>query len=118
MTNSLMAGETVKLSQNDFEYIKDLVQRGEITPDQAHVMMVRARRVVLVVAGLRADVRRALNAAVKAGHLAHAKKDGHMPETYFHPTFDYLALAERREYAQGVAQALAGVVARPIDLDA
>ena len=103
----------MNLSQNNFERIKDLQSRGVITLDQAHVMMARARRVTLVTARIPAYVRRALNAAVKTGELGHFKKDGHKPETYFHPTFDYLAHSERAEHERSIFRALAGVVARP-----
>jgi hypothetical protein len=81
--------------QNDIVSLLDLMQRGELTADQANVQLVRNDRYRIVVNGLPASVRKALNAAVKAGELGHWKKDGHKPECYFHPTFDYLAKAER-----------------------
>lgn len=101
----------MKLSQNDFEHIKDLRQRGEITLDQAHVMMVLARRILLVTSGLPADVRKALNAAVKRGELGRVKKDGHKPETYYHLTFEYLVPGERNAHASSVLMAVAGAMA-------
>jgi len=101
----------MKLSQNDFEHIKDLRQRGEITLDQAHVMMVLARRILLVTSSIPANVRKALNESVKAGELRHVKKDGHKPEAYFHPTFEYLVPGERNEHARSVLRAVAGVMA-------
>ena len=101
----------MKLSQNDFEHIKDLRQRGEITLDQAHVMMVLARRILLVTSRIPADVRKALNEAVKRGELGHLKKDGHKPEAYFHPTFEYLVPGARNEHALNVLRAVAGVMA-------
>ena len=81
--------------QNDVAHLQDLMQRGELTADQANVQMVRDQRFRMVVNGLPANVRKALNAAVRAGELGHMKKDGHKPECYFHPTFEYLAKAER-----------------------
>ncbi|AZC52307.1 hypothetical protein C4K35_4738 [Pseudomonas chlororaphis subsp. piscium] len=81
--------------QNDVEHLKDLMQRGELTTDQANVQMVRNERFRMVLNGLPASVRRALNAAVRNGELGHMKKEGHKPECYFHPTFEYLAKAER-----------------------
>lgn len=81
--------------QNDVVHLKDLIQRGELTADQANVQMVRNERVRVVVNSLPTNLRKALNSAVRAGELGHIKKDGHKPECYFHPTFEYLAKAER-----------------------
>ena len=116
--DSLTVGADMDLKQNDFETIKDLRHRGEITLDQAHVMMVRARRVLLVTSSIPADVRRALNTALKSGELARMKKEGRKPEAYYHPTFSHLARRERAAHESGIAAALAGVVARPGGLDA
>jgi hypothetical protein len=108
----------MKLSQNDFEHIKDLRSRGEITLDQAHVQMVKAQRVKLIECRLPRDVRAALNAAVKRGELGHVKKDGHKPEAYFHPTFEYLVAGERNASAMAVVRALQGTLARMSDIQA
>ncbi|KPY83743.1 hypothetical protein RA263_14590 [Pseudomonas syringae pv. tagetis] len=81
--------------QNDIEHLQDLMQRGELTADQANVQMVRNERFRMVVNSLPANLRKALNAAVRSGELGHMKKDGHKPECYFHPTFEYMAKAER-----------------------
>lgn len=99
----------MKLNQNDWESIKDRVQRSELTIEQSHVEQVKCRRVLLCTSRVPADVRKALNTAVKAGTLGHMKKDGHKPEAYFHPTFEYLAKAERNEHVADVARALAAV---------
>ena len=85
----------MNLNQNDLERITDRCQRGVITPDQANVMLVRCRRVLLVTSKIPANVRRALNNAVKSGALGRMKKDGCKPEVYFHPRFDYLAKEAR-----------------------
>lgn len=81
--------------QNDIEHLQDLMQKGELTADQANVQMVRNERFRMVVNSLPASLRKALNAAVRSGELGHMKKEGHKPECYFHPTFEYLAKAER-----------------------
>lgn len=81
--------------QNDIEHLQDLMQKGELTADQANVQMVRNERFRMVVNSLPANLRKALNAAVRNGELGHMKRDGHKPECYFHPTFEYLAKAER-----------------------
>ncbi|MCL2563117.1 MAG: hypothetical protein FWE08_03680 [Oscillospiraceae bacterium] len=73
-----------KISQNDMEYLQDMVDRGEMTAAQANVEKIRMAR-VLVVKKLPADVLSALNAAVKIGELCHKKKDGQKPEVYYHP---------------------------------
>lgn len=95
------------IKQNDLERLKDLMHRGELTADQANVEMVKTQRVRLVTSRLPAQVRRALNAAVKRGELAHLKKDGRRPEAYCHPTFEYLAHGERAKHEREIVEALA-----------
>lgn len=102
----------MELNQNDREHLIDMVQRGEMTADQSNVAKVLAKRVHLITSRLPSEVRRALNAAVKRGELGHMKKDGHKPEVYYHPTFEYLVAGERNEYARSVIRAVAGVMAR------
>lgn len=100
------------IAQNDMEHLLDLVNRGEITADQANVQKVRMARVV-VVSKLPADVRKSLNAAVKSGELCHKKKDGRKPEVYYHPNFEHLANEERNQAEKEMLIALAGVLSRP-----
>lgn len=86
-----------------------MLQQGKITLDQAHVMMVMARRIMLVTSKVPSNVRNALNAAVKSGELGHVKKDGQKPEAYYNKTFEYLVAGERNAHARSVLTALAGV---------
>lgn len=94
------------LSQNDIENFQDLLERGEITVDEANVEMVRAARVRIVSNSIPKQVRKALNDAVKCGKLGHYKKDGNKPEAYFHPNFDYLARSERNRIEREAIEAL------------
>lgn len=100
------------ISQNDVEYLKDMVERGEMTADEANVEKVLTQR-VLVVKSLPKSVRTALNAAVRNGKLRHKNEDGHKPEVYYHPNFEYLANAERRRVERETLSALIGVIAPP-----
>lgn len=102
--------------QNDIERLKDLMQRGEITAAQANVQMVRDQRFRLVISGLPADVRKALNAAVKAGELGRMKKEGHKPECYYHPTFKYLAVEARNKREREISGASRSVMATMSEL--
>lgn len=102
--------------QNDMEHLKDLMQRGEMSADQANVQMVRNERFRLVINSLPASVRKALNAAVKAGELGHLKKEGHKPECYFHPTFKYLAVEARNKREREVIQLSGSAIARMSDV--
>ena len=90
-------GGEVVTKQNDMERLKDQMERGLITAAEANVQKVRNERFLLVT-HLPRDVRSALNAAVRAGTLGHIKKEHLKPEVYFHPTFEYLAVAARNEY--------------------
>lgn len=96
----------MNLNQNDREYLKDKVNIGQMTAAQANVEKVRMQRVLLATGRIPADVRNALNAAVKRGELGHMKKDGNKPEAYYHPTFDYVAKSERAEHERRVIRAL------------
>ena len=107
----------MRLTQNHIEHLQDLLERGEITAEQANVEKVRMARVQLVTGKLPAQIRKTLNAAVKRGELGHWKKDGRKPEVYFHPAFDYMARKARGEHERNTLNALAGVVVRPV-LDA
>lgn len=100
------------ISQNDIEYLQDMVERGEISADEANVEKVLTQR-VLIVKSLPKSVRSALNAAVRNGKLRHKKKECHKPEVYYHPNFEYLANAERNRAEREMIEALIGVVAPP-----
>lgn len=100
-----------KLTQNDMEWLRDMVQRGEMTAERANVEKVLMAR-VMVVKSLPAQVRAALNAAVKTGELCHKRKDGRKPEVYYHPNFEYLANEERNRVEKQMLEALTGVMAR------
>lgn len=94
------------ISQNDIEYLQDMVQRGEMTAAQANVELVLTARVKIVRGKLPKDVRSALNEAVKAGVLEHMSRNKYFPECYYHPKFDYLARAERSKIAEKTIAAL------------
>lgn len=98
----------MRLSQNDMEHLQDQVRQGLMTAEQANVEKVRMQRVLLA-GRIPADVRKALNAAVKRGELGHMKKDGSKPEAYYHPTFEYLAKGARAEHERSVVRALLAV---------
>lgn len=96
----------MKFTQNQLEHLQDLLQRGEITADQANVEKVKMARVQLVTGKVPMQVRKALNAAVKIGELGHFKKDGRKPEAYFHPSFEYLAKEARGNHERETLNAL------------
>lgn len=93
--------------------IKDRMSRGELTASDANVEMVRAERVRVINSIVPADIRKTLNAAVKAGSLGHMRKEGLKPEVYFHPAFEYLAKGERASRENMANQAIAKVYGWP-----
>ena len=101
----------MKLKQNDLDHILDMVEQGKLTASQANVEKVRRHRVLLVTSSLPADVRKALNNAVKRGVLGHIKKNGMKPEAYYHPTFEYLVAGERNAHESEALKALRSVCA-------
>lgn len=101
-------------SQNDMEKLKDQMQQGLISTDQANVKMVKFDRVKLVTCKIPRSVRNALNAAVKNGELGHVKKEGRKPEAYFHPEFEYLVANKRNQHERDMINAIARVSGRRI----
>lgn len=94
----------MKDHQNTRERILDEVDRAILTTDDANVQFVLRER-FRVVHKLPSSVRKALNAAVKAGVLGHMKKDGVKPEVYYHPTFKYMAIEERNKHVNALKRA-------------
>ena len=100
------------ISQNDIEYLQDMVEREQMTADEANVEKVLTQR-VLIVKSLPKTVRAALNAGVRDGKLRHKRKEGRKPEVYYHPNFEYLANAERKRVERETLVALIGVIVPP-----
>ena len=92
--------------QNILEHIKNKMELGQLTADEANVELVLAERVRIITNSVPRDVRTALNAAVKTGKLAHIKKQGHKPEAYYHPNFEYLMKEERGKHENHVLRVL------------
>jgi len=97
-----------KLTQNQLEHLQDQFNRGVITADQVNVEKVKMARFQLVTK-LPAQVRKALNKAVKSGELGHYKKDGHKPEVYFHIDFDNLARQAQNDHERHVRESISKV---------
>lgn len=99
-------------TQNDIERLKDLMNTQGLSAEEANIELVRLIRFRMITTTVPVQIRRALNAAVKDGRLGHMKKDGHKPEAYYHPTFEYLAIEARNKRARGAIESLAGVIDR------
>lgn len=81
--------------QDNLQYYAEQLAKGEITVAEANIQMVLADRVRIVKNRMPKEVRQALNEAVKQKRLCHKEKEGHKPEVYYHPNFEYLANEER-----------------------
>lgn len=99
--------------QNDIDSLKDKIDRGVISVDDANVEMVLIKRTKLVTNAVPRAVRKALMVAVKAGTLGHIKKEGHKPEAFFHPAFKYLAVAARNERERKILRCVKSVAGWP-----
>ena len=97
-------------NKNDLERIQDQLQQGKMTADQANVQIVRQKGVKLILNRLPANVRRSLNAAVKAGELGHLRKDGLKPEAYFHPNSASRARQDRENHENEIREDSRSVV--------
>lgn len=80
---------------NAMDYASEMVRKGQCTSAEANVEVVRMIGVREITNSIPRDIRTALNAAVKAGRLGHIKKDGLMPECYFHPNSRNVAMELR-----------------------
>lgn len=92
--------------QNALDYANNKMQMGEITVDQANVLIVQMMGVRVISNKLPASVRKALNAAVKIGELGHIKKEGLKPEVYHHKNARPKALAIREREMRSSLEAL------------
>ena len=96
--------------QAAIEKAQDMLYKGEIADAAAaNVEVVRMMGVRIISGRISADCRKALNAAVKEGRLGRLKKDGLLPEAYFHPNSKANALDMRKRQAYESAQAIMGV---------
>ena len=91
-----------RLTQNHMEKIKDDLQQGLITVDEANLRMVMTGRVKLVTNSIPRNIRKVLNNAVKLGTLGHLKKDGHKPEAYYNIDFKQLAVQDRNKHKENI----------------
>jgi len=81
-------------NQNNLEYIKDQLQRGLMTTEQANIEMVRMDRFSIIKNKLPQSVRQALMNGVKSGQLKRRMKSDKNPEYFYHPEFEHLAKQE------------------------
>ena len=81
-----------------------------MTAAEANVKMVQMEGVRLVIGRIPADVRKALNAAVKAGELGHIKKEGLKPEAYHHKNAQARAREARNRAAAESANSIKKIV--------
>jgi len=88
--------------QNNIEHVRDMIDQGKMTVMEGNVQLILDQRFRLIKNSIPRDIRKALNEAVKKGILGHKKKDGHKPECYYHPTFEYLANAARNADKLGI----------------
>lgn len=97
--------------QNGLDYVRDQMQQGKMTAAEANVLMVQMEGVRLITGRVMADVRKALNAAVKAGELGHIKKDGLKPEAYHHKNARAKALEARNRAAADSVKSICKIIA-------
>lgn len=81
-------------NQNNLERIKDQMQQGLMTAEQANIQKVRNERFAIIRNKLPQSVRKALMVGVKSGLLKRKMKSENNPEYFYHPDFEYLAKQE------------------------
>jgi hypothetical protein len=96
--------------QNIIDHVTDQMQQGKMSAAEANVLMVQAEGVRLITGRVMADVRKALNAAVKAGELGHIKKEGLKPEAYHHKNARGKALEARNRAAADSVKSICKII--------
>lgn len=94
---------------NDRELIIGKAQSGEISSAEANVQMVEAEGVRVVRGRIPKEVRSALHAAVREGRLGHIKKEGLLPEVFFHRNGRANALEARNRVVRSAAESIGKV---------
>lgn len=85
--------------KNAVDYATDQMKQGKINAAQANVLIVQMMGIRVIKGKLPADVRKALNEAVKSGELGRLAKDGLKPEIYHHKNARAKALDEQERIA-------------------
>jgi hypothetical protein len=96
--------------QNILDHVTDQMQQGKMSAAEANVLMVQAEGVRLITGRVIADVRKALNAAVKAGELGHIKKEGLKPEAYHHKNARGKAIEARNRAAAESVKSICKII--------
>lgn len=94
---------------------------GQAYDDQSpNVRLIMDRGFRLIGGPVPAQVRKELRAAVKTGVLGHIKKDGLLPEVFFHNIHPhcYTAVDARKREAADAVKALAKVMVSPAEFRA
>ncbi len=97
--------------QNAVEYAMNQMELGNISADEANVLMVQLMGIKVVRGTLPRTVKTALNNAVKNGELGKVKADGLKPEIYHHKNARSRALTEQDRIARASIEAIKGCYA-------
>jgi hypothetical protein len=104
--------------QAALDAVKNMIDTGVELPHGSNPEMIRCMGFMLVEASIPASVRKQLNQAVKAGYLGRLKKDGLLPEAFFHPNSKANALEARRRKAGFAIKAITAVCVSHSKFDA
>ena len=95
--------------QTNLQRVIHLMETKGLSADDANIELIRNNGVRLINGKIPMQTRRALNSAVKDNRLGHLKRDGLMPEAYFHPNSRAIAREMRRKEAIEGIEAIAKV---------
>ena len=87
----------------------DCAEKGEIAHDKRNTYVVQLVGVYVTSDRMPRDVRRELNASVRAGEIGHIAKDGLRPECYHHKNARANALEVRNRIALDAVKAISTV---------
>jgi hypothetical protein len=98
--------EQMQCLQAATEKAQDMLYKGELADAAAANVEIVRMMGVRIFRKVPSDLRKALNAAVKEGRLGHLKKNGLLPEAYFHPNSKNNAIGMRQREAREAAQSI------------
>lgn len=88
---------------------------GRYDDQTRNVQLIMSKGFRIIGGRVPAEIRKELRAAVKSGVLGHIKKDGLLPEVFFHNIHPhcYTAVEARKREAVDAVRAIAGVMVSP-----
>lgn len=91
---------------NALSYVKDQMQQGKMSLEDANIELIRMIGIRVVEGSIPAQVRKYLSSGVRAGRIGRLPKKGLAPEIYFHPNSRATAIQEQKKQVLEAVEAI------------